>query len=225
MPPAFALSQDQTLRFICVTRPKPSLADALSIRLRSPLSMQSTPLSRHDYQPIPDEGPTDSTPSAHLLPKDRCDCQRSVPILSASAAYKRRRSRRQGHPTFLQDERTRTRRRKDQNRWRLGPLPPNLAIGAVGVSGWAGEAGPPRCGGRLMTPVRPSVNTPFPGNFIEPPRNGNPGRTMPNPWTPRRKKGRHPRAPPSLGRKRPRKQQAENRFAAVHKLALSAGSA
>jgi hypothetical protein len=42
---------------------------------------------------------------------------------------------------------------------------------------------------------------------------------------PAEKRGRHPRAPPSLGRKRPRKQQAANRFAAVHKLALSPGRA
>jgi hypothetical protein len=39
MPPAFALSQDQTLRFISATGRKPSHADAFSIRLRSPLSM------------------------------------------------------------------------------------------------------------------------------------------------------------------------------------------
>ena len=101
MPPAFALSQDQTLRFICAAWPKPSPADALSIRLRSPLSMQSTLSSRHDRQPIPGRDQPDDTPSAYLLPKDRCDCQRSVPILSADAVYKHRRSRKQGHPTFL----------------------------------------------------------------------------------------------------------------------------
>ena len=43
MPPAFALSQDQTLRFISAARPKPCRTDAFSIRLRSPLSMQRSP--------------------------------------------------------------------------------------------------------------------------------------------------------------------------------------
>ncbi len=47
MPPAFALSQDQTLRFISKTRPKPGPADALSIRLRSPLSIQRSPFSHY----------------------------------------------------------------------------------------------------------------------------------------------------------------------------------
>jgi hypothetical protein len=101
MPPAFALSQDQTLRFISAARPKPSPADAYSIRLRSPLSMQSTPSSRHHYPPIPARDQPGSTPSAYLLPKDRCDCQRSVPIHPADAAYKCCRRRKQGHPTSL----------------------------------------------------------------------------------------------------------------------------
>jgi hypothetical protein len=43
-----------------------------------------------------------------------------------------------------------------------------------------------------MTPVRPSVNTLFAGNFIKPSWNGSPGRMMPNPWTPPPKKGAAP---------------------------------
>ncbi len=80
IPPAFALSQDQTLKFITQDRAEAQSRRRLSTRLRSPLSMRSAPSGpRKPTPPLHGTAPTRSAESARLLPKDRYDCQRSGP--------------------------------------------------------------------------------------------------------------------------------------------------
>jgi hypothetical protein len=79
IPPAFALSQDQTLKFIRQDRAEAPSCRRLSTGLRSPLSMRSA-FSSPSHAPAPPLRGTARAgkgESARLLPKDRCGCQRS----------------------------------------------------------------------------------------------------------------------------------------------------
>ncbi len=79
IPPAFALSQDQTLKFIRRDQAEAQSRRRLSTGLRSPLSMRSA-FSGPCQAPAPPLRGTARAgkgESAPLLPKDICDCQRS----------------------------------------------------------------------------------------------------------------------------------------------------
>jgi hypothetical protein len=71
IPPAFALSQDQTLRFISAAKPKAQPRRSLPIRLRSPLSMQCTLQIQARPTPPQSRDSIDRQVREHLLASKR----------------------------------------------------------------------------------------------------------------------------------------------------------
>ena len=109
MPPAFALSQDQTLKFIRQDRAEAPSCRRLSTGLRSPLSMRSA-FSSPSHAPTPPLRGTARAgkgESARLLPKDRCGCQRSGPSRGTEPTKER--------PRVAAGQRTGAREHKDQD--------------------------------------------------------------------------------------------------------------
>ena len=124
IPPAFALSQDQTLKFIRQDRAEARSRRRLSTGLRSPLSMQSA-FSRPSHAPTPPLRGTARTgkgESARLLPKDRYDCQRSDPSDGMKPTG--------GRPRVAAERRTGALRHEDQELQPHGPSPPDTAAGS-----------------------------------------------------------------------------------------------
>jgi hypothetical protein len=105
MPPAFALSQDQTLRFICATKPKPGPVDAYSIRLRSPLSMQRSPFGHHHHRRalIQDQG-SRIRPQRALASKRPMQLSKNNVFAPDPPTPKHQGKPKQRHPTLLQDK-------------------------------------------------------------------------------------------------------------------------
>jgi hypothetical protein len=161
IPPAFALSQDQTLKFIRQDRAEAPPCRRLSTRLRSPLSMQSA-FSRPCHAPTPPLRGTARTgkgESARLLPKDRCGCQRSDP----SDGMKPTR----GRPRVAAERRTSARRHEDRNPQPHGPRPPDTAIN------WpARKEQPLRCREPDLAPGGASFKAPLELPRRKPPRGG-----------------------------------------------------
>ena len=172
MPPAFALSQDQTLRFISATRPKPHRADAFSIRLRSLLSMLFIRPAPPPASPLQD--PTDSTPCV-LASKRPMRFSKISASSTGLLTYNRHSRPKQGHPASLQEKRTTARRQADQNHRRSGSLPTDPAVGAVGVSGWRRGAEPASLRGAAYDASSTERQHPFSGK----PHPGPPG-TIPS---------------------------------------------
>jgi hypothetical protein len=124
IPPAFALSQDQTLKFIFIARDRAGARSRrrLSTRLRSPLSMRSAfPSSSHaPTPPLRGTARAGKSESARLLPKDRYGCQRSRGPSRGTEPTRRR-------PHVSAGQRASARRHRDQDRSRtaLNPrIPP-----------------------------------------------------------------------------------------------------
>ena len=117
IPPAFALSQDQTLKFIRQDRAEAPSCRRLSTGLRSPLSMRSA-FSGPCQAPTPPLRGTARAgkgESARLLPKDICGCQRSDPSRDPEPTRKR--------PRVSAGQRAVARRHKDQDRSRTALNP------------------------------------------------------------------------------------------------------
>jgi hypothetical protein len=110
IPPAFALSQDQTLKFIRQDRAEAPSCRRLSTGLRSPLSMRSA-FSSPSHAPAPPLRGTARAgkgESARLLPKDRCGCQRSHGPSRGTGPTRKR-------PRVSAGQRTGARKHKDQD--------------------------------------------------------------------------------------------------------------
>ena len=77
IPPAFALSQDQTLRFIFATQPKPGHADAFRSDSAHHSRCKALSKLKPQHMPYLRDSTSSKAESACVLPKDRCNCQRT----------------------------------------------------------------------------------------------------------------------------------------------------
>ena len=131
MPPAFALSQDQTLKFIRQDRAEARSRRRLSTGLRSPLSMRSA-FSSPSHAPAPPLRGTARAgkgESARLLPKDIYGCQRSNPSCDTEPT--------KGRPCVSTGQRAGARRHGNQDLQPHGPRPPDTAAGSPeGTTDW-----------------------------------------------------------------------------------------
>ena len=151
MPPAFALSQDQTLKFIAQDRAEALSCRRLSTGLRSPLSMRSA-FSSPSHAPTPPLRGTARAgkgESARLLPKDGYGCQRSSPSRSTKPTKKQ--------PCVSARQRTGARRHEDQDRSRtaLNPRTPAPARPKAPPTDRLGRSNRSAAGNPTWRPVAP----------------------------------------------------------------------
>ena len=141
IPPAFALSQDQTLKFIRQDRAEARSRRRLSTGLRSPLSMRSASSSSGHAPTSPLRGTARAgqSESARLLPKDRCGCQRSGPSRGTEPTRRR--------PRVSAGQRAGARGHEDQNssRTALDPRTPRAGSPEGAADQSARKEQPLRC--------------------------------------------------------------------------------
>jgi hypothetical protein len=157
MPPAFALSQDQTLKFIRRDQAEARSRRRLSTGLRSPLSMRSA-FSGSSHAPAPPLRGTaqaGKSENARLLPKDICNCQRSGPSRDTKPTKRR--------PHVAAGQRTGALRHENQDLQPHGPQPPDTAASPPeGVADWpARKEQPLRCKESDLAPKSASFKTPI----------------------------------------------------------------